>query len=395
MNDIKKINELLTRGIVDVIVKENLEKKLKSGKKLRVKLGIDPTGSDLHLGHAVVLRKLRQFQDAGHQVILLIGGFTATIGDPTGKNEARPPLSLQQVEKNAKDYLRQAGKVLDLDKLELRNNREWLENMSFEEVVKLSAQKSASQIMARKDFKERFKKEIDIYLHEFLYPLMQGYDSVMLECDVEIGGTDQLFNLLVGRDLQKKYGCKVQQDVLTVPILEGLDGVEKMSKSLGNYVALDDEPNEMFGKLMSIPDNLMLKYFELCTNEDLDEMKKLIKKNPRDAKVHLAKTIVALYYNIMSADKAEQDFITKFVKKEAPDEMLEFKFNIDSTALYDLVVRTKFAISGSEARRLIQQGAVSINGRIIKDHYYPVKLSEKPIVLKVGKRKFAKIIRGK
>jgi len=391
MNDIKKINELLTRGVVDVIVKESLEKKLKSGKKLRIKLGIDPTGTDLHLGHAVVLRKLRQFQDAGHQVILLIGGFTATIGDPTGKNEARPPLTLKQVEENSKNFLKQTGKVLDLNKVEVRNNRDWFEKMNFEEIIKLCAQNSSSQISARKDFSDRLKKGKEVFMHELFYPIMQGYDSVMLECDVEIGGTDQLFNLLVGRDLQKKYNCKTQQDILTVPILEGLDGIEKMSKSLGNYIALDDEPNEMFGKTMSIPDNLMLKYFELCTDEDLDEMKKLIKKNPRDAKVHLAKTIVALYYNITSANSAEQDFITKFVKKEEPEHMKEFEIGKKEISILDLIVSvTKFAPSTSEARRLIKGGGVTFGNNKITDPNQIVSISGEQI-LKIGKRKFARI----
>ncbi len=391
MNDIKKINELLTRGVVDVIVKENLEKKLKSGKKLRIKLGIDPTGSDLHLGHAVVLRKLRQFQDAGHQVILLIGGFTATIGDPTGKNEARPPLTLKQVEDNSKDFLKQAGKVLDLDKIELRNNRDWFEKMNFEEIIKLCAHNSGSKIFEREEFQERLKKNCSVRMHELLYPIMQGYDSVMLKCDVEIGGTDQLFNILVGRDLQKKYDCKVQQDILTVPILEGLDGIEKMSKSLGNYIALDDEPNEMFGKIMSIPDNLMMRYFELCTDEDLVEMKKLIKKSPRDAKVHLAKTIVALYYNITSADKAYDDFVTKFVKKEAPEHMKEFEIGKKEISILDLITSiTKFAPSTSEARRLIKGGGVTFGDNKITEPNLIVKI-DKEKILKVGKRKFARI----
>lgn len=385
------IAELLTRGVTDIIVREDLEKKLKSGKKLRIKFGIDPTGAELHLGHAVPLRKLRQFQDAGHQVILLIGGFTATIGDPTGKNEARPPLSLTEVKKNAEDYLNQAGKILDLKNIEIRNNREWLEKLSFEEVVKLCSQNSASKIFSRKEFAERLKKGTEVYLHELLYPVMQGYDSVALKCDVEIGGTDQLFNLLVGRDLQKKYGCPVQQNVLTVPILEGIDGAEKMSKSLKNYISINDESSEMFGKVMSIPDTLMMKYFELCTDEDLEKMKKFVKDDPRNAKVHLAKTIVTFYHDKKAADKAVEDFEKKFVRHETPEEMPEFKTGKSEIGILELISSvTKFATSNSDARRLVEGGGVTLNGKKISNPNETIKISGE-LILQVGKRKFARI----
>ncbi len=391
MAETKKIHELLTRGVVDIIVREDLEKKLQSGKKLRIKFGIDPTGAELHLGHTVPLRKLRQFQDAGHQVILLIGGFTATIGDPTGKNEARPPLSLAQVEKNAEDYLNQAAKVLDLTRIEVRNNREWLEKLSFEQVVKLCGHNSASKIFSRKEFTDRLKKGTEVYLHELLYPVMQGYDSVALKCDVEIGGTDQLFNLLVGRDLQKKYGCPMQQNVLTVPILEGIDGAEKMSKSLGNYIALNESSTEMFGKIMSIPDSLMMKYFELCTDEDLDKMKKFVREDPRNAKVHLAKTIVTLYHDKKSADAAESDFEKKFVRHEMPDSMPEFRVGKSEMGILDLISTvTKFAPSNSEARRIIQGGGVTLDGKKVDDPSFLVHV-KKDMVLKVGKRHFARL----
>ncbi len=386
---------LLHRGVVDVIVKADLEKKLKSGKKLRVKFGIDPTGTKIHIGHAVPFRKLRQFQDAGHQVVLVIGGFTASIGDPTEKNEARPPLSLAQVQENAKDYLLQVGKILDIKKTEVVNNRDWFEKMNVEDFIKLAAYNSASQIFSRKDFSDRLKSKKEVFLHELLYPVLQGYDSVMIECDLEIGGTDQLFNLLVGRDLQKKYGQKVVQNVLTVQLLEGLDGHEKMSKSLNNYIAVDEEPKEMFGKIMSLPDNLMLKYFELCTDEDLAVMKKLIKDNPRDAKVHLAKTIITFYHDDKAAELAEQDFVTKFVKKDVPDEMPEFRVNQGNIGILDLMTKVcGFASSNGEARRLVIGGGVMLDGDKVTDSLLQVNITGTHI-LKVGKRKFGRIIRDK
>ncbi len=388
----KKITDILTRGVAEVIVRENLAKKLESGEKLRIKLGIDPTGSDLTLGHAVVLRKLRQFQDAGHTVIFLFGGYTATIGDPTGKNETRPVLSVEEVEKNAETYLEQASLILDIEKCEIRNNREWLENMNLAETLKLMAQKSVQQIMARQDFKKRTKQGIDIHLQEFTYPLLQGYDSVVLKNDVEIGGSDQLFNIMVGRDLQKKYGVsEIGQDCLTCKLLVGTDGTEKMSKSLGNYIALKDTPNEMFGKILSIPDNTMLDYYECLTDVDLAEAEELIKTNPRDAKVYLAKTIVTWLHSAEDAEKAYQDFQTKFVKKEIPDEMPEFKISRE-IGILDLISKTcGFAKSNGEARRLVMQGAVSLDGEKIGDPNFIVKNPAKKLVLKVGKRKFARI----
>lgn len=388
----EKINNILTRGVAEVIVLENLAKKLESGKKLRIKLGIDPTGSDLTLGHAVVLRKLRQFQDLGHTVIFLFGGYTATIGDPTGKNETRPVLTIEEVAKNAENYLEQAGLILDIDKCEVRNNKEWLENLSLKETLHLMAQKSVQQIMARQDFRQRTENGVDILMQEFTYPLLQGYDSVVLKNDVEIGGSDQLFNIMVGRDLQKKYGIsKTGQDCLTCNLLVGTDGVEKMSKSLGNYIALKEKPNEMFGKILSIPDKTMFDYYECLTDFNMDEVKDEISRNPRDTKVKLAKEIVTWLHSAKDAESAYQDFQTKFVKKEVPDEMPEFKVAED-TGILDLISKIcNFAESNGEARRLIMQGAVSLDGDRITDSNFVVQIPTKKLVLKVGKRKFARI----
>jgi tyrosyl-tRNA synthetase len=278
------INHVLSRGVCDVIVREDLEKKLKAGKKLRIKLGIDPSGTDLTLGHAVGLRKLKQFQDLGHKIILLFGGFTATIGDPTGKSTTRKPLTFKEVDKNAETYLEQAAKILDINKCEIRNNRDWLEKLTYKEIVEQAAQFSASQIMQRDMFQERLKKGESVAVHEFLYPLMVAYDSVVLKADLEVGGTDQYFNLLGGRPMQK-YFNQPEQNILTWSLLVGTDGVEKMSKSLGNYIAILDTPNEKFGKIMSMPDETMFTYFECLTDFNLDDIKKEIKNNPRDTKI--------------------------------------------------------------------------------------------------------------
>lgn len=387
---------LLDRGTVDVIVREELEKKLKSGKKLRIKLGIDPTGSDLHIGHAVVLRKLRQFQDAGHIAILLIGDYTAKIGDPTGKSETRVILSDKKIEENMKHYVNQAAKILDMSKIELRHNSEWFGKMSMAEILELAAKKTVGQMLHREDFKNRFKANQDISLTEFLYPMMQGYDSVMLESDVEIGGTDQLFNMLVGRDLQKGYECKVLQNIITVPILEGLDGVEKMSKSLNNYIGITEEPNEIYGKVMSITDNAITKYLELATNTPIEKIKEIelaMKKgeNPISFKKQLARELVTLYHSLADAEKAEKNFTEIFSNKGLPEdielrEMKESKWNI-----IDLVSEVGFSTSKGEARRLIQGGGVRINGEKVESIEKEIDLSEEKL-LQVGKRKFLNLI---
>ncbi|MBT3865158.1 tyrosine--tRNA ligase [Candidatus Peregrinibacteria bacterium] len=385
---------LLERGVADIIVRKELEKKLESGKKLRIKLGIDPTGSDLHIGHGVVLKKMRQFQDAGHQAILLIGDYTARIGDPTGKSETRVMLTEEEIKKNMKDYIDQASKILDADKLEIRYNSEWFEKMTMADVLNLVAKKTISQILQREDFKNRFKNEQDISTAEILYPIMQGYDSVMLEADVELGGTDQLFNMLVGRDLQKAYESKTIQDVMTVPILEGLDGVEKMSKSLNNYIGLTESATEIFGKTMSTPDELIIKYFELATDIPAGEIeadKELMAngENPRNFKVKLAKKLVALYHDEAAAEKAEQDFINQFQKKEVPDDIPEKKLKESNWSVIDLITETGLTSSKSEARRMVEQGGVKVDGVKIADIGDKIDLSEEKLI-QVGKRKFLK-----
>jgi tyrosyl-tRNA synthetase len=392
MKDNQLISTLLDRGTADVIVRKELEQKLSSGKKLRVKLGIDPTGFDLTLGHAVVLRKLKQFQDEGHQVVLIFGTFTGRIGDPTGKSQVRTALTEAEIRENMKTYKEQAGKILDISQCEIHENGTWLSPMNFEHILELAGTFTVSQMLEREMYQERIKAGKEINLVEFFYPLMQGYDSVEVHSDLELGGTDQLFNNLAGRKIQEKFG-QVPQNVLTVPILVGTDGVEKMSKSLGNYVALNDSATDMFGKTMSIPDNVMLNYFELCTDVDLKIAEEKIKESPRNAKVFLAQEIVRLYHGDDAAVEALRDFEQKFVKKEVPDDILEFKLPYDSKALYAVIFEDlKFTKSGGEARRLIEQGAVTVDGEVIKDFYFGLKIEKKtPRIIKVGKRNWAKI----
>lgn len=386
----KIIDTILERGVAEVIVKDDLRKKLESGKSLTIKLGIDPTGFDLTLGHAVVLRKLRQFQDAGHNIVLLFGTFTARIGDPTGKSQTRKPLTKEEILENSKNYIEQASKILDTKKIKVVYNGDWLEPMTFEDILKLAGNFTVAQMLERDMFQERIKAKREINMVEFLYPLMQGYDSVAIKADVEIGGTDQFFNLMCGRPIQKSYD-QTPQNILTVQILEGTDGVEKMSKSLGNYIALMDEPKEIFGKLMSIPDALMPKYFETLTDIDLQKSQEKINANPRDAKVFLAKTIITWLHDETAADMAEKDFIQKFVKKEIPDEMPEILVS-EPIGILDLLSKTtQFAPSNSEARRLVQGGSVSLDGEKITDPKHTIDLKV-PQILKVGKRKFARLV---
>jgi tyrosyl-tRNA synthetase len=358
---------LLDRGTVEVIVREDLEKKLKSGKKLRIKFGIDPTGSDLHIGHAVIFKKLKEFQDAGHQVILLIGDYTAKIGDPTGRTETRKTLTDEEISSNMKNYTDQAGLILDMDKIEVRYNSEWLQKLEMAELLKLTSIKTVAQILHRSDFKKRMQQNIDISLSEFLYPIMQGYDSVVLKSDVEIGGTEQTFNMLVGRDLQKYYE-QPQQDVMTVPILEGLDGVQKMSKSYNNYIGLNEGANEMYGKTMSIPDELIIKYFELATNVSLNEIeniKKALKdgENPKNLKMRLAQEIVTLYHDKSAAKQAEKEFTEQFSKKETIrlDDIKLIKLHGKVWNIIDLIAETGLVNSKSDARRLIEAGGMKIS----------------------------------
>lgn len=386
---------LLERGVSEVIVKDQLAKRLESGEKLRIYLGIDPTGSDLTIGHAVPLRKLKQFQDLGHQVVLLFGTFTAQIGDPTGKSETRKPLTLEDIEKNMETYLEQAAKVLDIDKVEIVKNGDWLTDMSFADVLKLAGTFTVSQMLQRDMYQERIKAGKEINLVEFMYPLMQGYDPIPVKADIQIGGTDQLFNLMAGRKIMEAYGVKPQH-VITVPILEGLDGHEKMSKSLGNYIAIMDSAKEMYGKTMSIPDNIIIRYFELATevpDAEIAEIKKLLEngENPRDHKMRLAREIVTLYHNAEAATQAETEFIQIFANKGRPDEIETRSMGKATWNIVDLVAETGLASSKSEARRLVQGGGVRINDEKIASIETEIDISEEKL-LQVGKRKFLNVV---
>ncbi len=384
----KFINDLLVRGVAEVIVKSELEKELNSEKKLRIKFGIDPTGFDLTLGHAVVLKKLADFQKMGHQICFLFGNFTAKIGDPTGKDKTRKVLTDDEINKNSEKYLEQAGKILDIEKCEIFRNHDWLSKMTFDEILEVAGNFTVSQMMERDMFQQRVKDKREINLVEFFYPLMQGYDSVPMKADLELGGNDQLFNMLAARPIQKHFKVK-PQNVLAMKILVGTDGKEKMSKSLGNYIALLDSPAEMFGKTMSLPDETMLDYFECLTDIDLEEANKMVKDNPRDAKVFLAKTIIMWLHDEQAAEAAEQDFIQKFVKKENPDEMPSFKID-GEIGILDLISKVcKFSPSNSEARRIIKSGGVTFGGEKVTD---PNLVVGKGGVLKVGKRKFGEIV---
>jgi len=392
--DQKKIEQLLNKGTVDLIVKEDLEKKLKSGKKLRIKLGIDPSGSNLHIGHMVVVRKLREFQELGHHIMLLFGNFTGQIGDPTGKSETRAPKTQDQLEKNAKHYIDQVKKILDVEKIEVMWNADWLAPLNFADVVQLASHFTVAQMMERDMFQERVKKAQPISMHEFFYPLMQGYDSVAMKADVELGGTDQTFNLLAGRTIQKAYN-QSPQNILTVPLLEGTDGVKKMGKSEGNYIGVSDSPKEIYGKTMSIPDNLILKYFELATNDTLEEIKKHKKaldegENPINFKKLLAHKIVEIYYDTSSAEQAAQEFTNIFKNKGLPDNIPEFNTKKETIEIIEALALCKLVSSNSDARRMIEQGAVKINGEKIENIKHQIELNEEKL-LQVGKRKFARL----
>ncbi len=393
--DAKEQLEILKRNVVDLVSEEELLERLKERRPLRVKLGVDPSRPDLHLGHLVVLKKLRQFQDLGHHVILIIGDFTAMIGDPSGRSETRPMLSEEEVRQNAETYAEQAFRVLDPDKTELRYNGEWLFPLSFADVIRLSSKYTVARMLERDDFSKRFKEGIPISISEFLYPLAQAYDSVAIEADVELGGTDQLFNLLVGRKIQEEYGQR-PQIVMTMPLVEGTDGKLKMSKSYGNYVAFNDPPEEMFGKLMSIPDTLIIKYMKLMTDipeEEIEDYERKMKNreiNPRDVKLKLAYVITEFFHGSEKARKARDEFIRVFSKRELPSEMEVVEVD-PPVPLVDLLVSIGAASSRSEARRLISQGGVRLNGEKITDIHSKIDVdSEK--VLRVGKRKFFKLV---
>ncbi|MCA9374471.1 MAG: tyrosine--tRNA ligase [Candidatus Gracilibacteria bacterium] len=394
--DLNQINNLLSRGTVEVLVKKDLEKKLLSGKKLNIKLGIDPSGADLHIGHMVVIRKLQEFQKLGHNIYLLFGNFTGQIGDPTGKSETRTVKTQEELEANAKHYLDQVKKVLDINNIEVVWNADWLGKLTFADVTKLAAQFTVAQMMERDMFQERVKKNQPISVHEFMYPLMQGYDSVALKADVELGGTDQTFNLLAGRTLQKAYG-QTPQDIVTVPILEGTDGNIKMGKSTNNYIGVNEEPKEMYGKIMSIPDKLITRYFELATSVPVDEIKKISDslekgENPRDAKMRLAREIVTIYHDEKDAESAEQEFIQVFSKKELPSDIETKRLAEESLNIVELLSRTGLTSSKSEARRLIDGGGVRVDNEKVESQDLILSL-EKEKLIQVGKRKFLKVVK--
>ncbi len=397
MSDIeKKIDEILTRGVDEIIEKDHLKKVLISGEKLRIKFGIDPTSSGLHLGHAVSFRKLKQFQDFGHQVIFLIGDFTATIGDPSGKNEIRKMLTKEEIKENMKDYQEQAVKILDMKKVEVRFNSEWYNKKGVSFLYELMSKITVARALERDDFKKRMKDDVDISVLEIIYPLMQGYDSIELEADVEMGGTDQKFNLLMGRKVQRKYK-KNEQDIITVPLLEGIDGEKKMSKSLDNYIGITEEPNSMFGKVMSIPDTSIANYFDLCTDEPMDKIKQMSidmktgKENPRDLKLRLAEEIVKIYHGKKEAQKAKDYFVDTFSKKETPENIPEVEVSKDKIKLTEFLVFSGNADSLSDARRKIEQGGVEINNKKETDWKRILNKKDNGSTLKIGKKDFVKI----
>ena len=388
--------ELLTRGAEEIIPEESFLEQINSKKKLRVKAGFDPTSPDLHLGHTVLLNKMKIFQDLGHEVIFLIGDFTGLVGDPSGVNETRPVLTEKQLSKNAETYREQVFKILDPNKTEIRFNSEWMSEVHPSEFIKMLSSYTVARMLERDDFSKRYKSQQPISIHEFLYPILQGFDSVKLEADVELGGTDQKFNLLLGREVQKHYGQK-QQSILTVPLLEGLDGVKKMSKSLGNFIALEDSPDDMFGKIMSISDELMWRYFSLLsfkTSGEIDQFKKEIKQgsNPRDIKFILAEEIVERFHQ-GSGSRSKENFVNRFQKGNISQELDEIILKIDNED--ELITRvlkdSKLLSSTSEAMRMIKQGAVKVNEEKVLDNKFKIKKGTSNLV-QVGKKKAAKII---
>jgi tyrosyl-tRNA synthetase len=388
--------ETARRGCEELLVEEDFVTKLSrfetTGKPLRIKLGLDPTAPDLHLGHTVVLNKMRQLQDLGHRVIFLIGDFTASIGDPSGRNSTRPPLTREQIEANAQTYFKQASLVLDADRTEIRYNSEWSDPLGARGMIQLASRYTVARILERDDFTKRYKGGVPISVHELLYPLMQGYDSVALQSDLELGGTDQKFNLLVGRELQREYGQE-PQCILTMPLLEGLDGVEKMSKSKGNYVGITDEPNLMFARLMSISDDLMWRYFLLLSFRGVDEIERLKSecgqgRNPRDAKVMLAKEIVTRFHDAAAADAAEQDFNLR-ARGGIPDDIASVELSGAPMTITAMLKAANLVASGGEAVRMLEQNGVRIDGATVTDRN--LKLPAGTFVAQVGKRRFARV----
>lgn len=401
MHRFPPINEqmdLIRKGAEEIIPEEDLVKKIensiRTGKALRVKLGADPSRPDLHIGHAVVLGKMRQFQDLGHQAVLIIGDFTAMIGDPSGRNKTRPALSLEETRENARSYFEQAGIVLDRDKLEIRYNSEWLDPLRFRDVIALSAFYTVARMLERDDFAKRYQSGQPISVHELMYPLAQAYDSVAVHSDIELGGTDQKFNLLVGRDIQREYGQEAQV-ILTMPILEGLDGKEKMSKSLDNYIGITESPESMYGKTLSIGDDRIIRYFNLVTGlpaEKIDAYEKALKEgeNPRNIKHELAWHLVRRYHDSAAADRAREHFHTVFVNKEVPDDIPEYHYSTVEVYIAKLMQESGICASGGEAKRLIAQGGVYLNGERVNTYSEALRIRDGDI-LKVGKRKFLKL----
>ena len=396
---VKEQLKIISRGTVDLLPMDELIAKLnksyESGMPLRIKQGFDPTAPDIHLGHTVGIRKLRQFQELGHQVVVIIGDYTGMVGDPSEKNSTRPRLTHEDVMENAKTYEKQFFKILDKDKTEVRYNGDWFSKMSFAEIMNLASKFTVARMLERDDFANRYKSMQPISIHEFFYPLMQGYDSVMIKADIEIGATEQKFNLVIGRQIQKEYGHE-SQIVLTLPVLEGIDGIQRMSKSVGNYIGIDETPEEMYGKTMRIPDQLIYPYFELITDVDLAELDNIKlslenpKVNPMSLKRYLARTIVRMYHNEDAAQAAEKHFNLIHKEHDVPDDIPVFSLDGKKRRLIDLMVETKLASGTGEARRLIRQGGVKLEGKTVTDELMELSL-ESEMVLKVGKRKFLKV----
>lgn len=397
MDSIQHALDIIRRGAEEILLEEELVERLKSGKTLRVKTGFDPTAPDLHLGHTVLLNKMRQFQDLGHHVMFLIGDFTGMIGDPSGKNETRPPLTREQVEDNAATYKKQVFKVLDAEKTEILFNSQWMNKLTPADLIKLAASHTVARMLEREDFHKRYTSGQAIAIHEFLYPLLQGYDSVEMKSDIELGGTDQKFNLLMGRELQKQRGQK-PQTVITLPLLPGLDGIKKMSKSLGNYIGIDESANDIFGKIMSLSDETMWLYFELVSFRSIAEIQKFRKEvaegaNPRDIKFKLGEEIVTRFYDRETAIKARETFIARFQQGAVPENLTEVNLAAPELGLTlaSIMRDAGLTTTTSESFRMIEQGAVRIDGERINDRNLVLKAGEK-FILQVGKRRFAKVI---
>lgn len=395
MPSIKETLEIIKRGTDEVLIENELIKKLEKNRPLIIKFGCDPTAPDIHLGHTVVINKLRQLQDLGHEIHFLIGDFTAQIGDPTGKNATRPPLTKEEVAFNAETYTKQVFKILDKEKTIVRRNGDWFDKMSAGEMIKLASNSTVARMLERDDFSKRYKGGQSISIHEFLYPLVQGYDSVAMNADIELGGTDQKFNLLMGRELQKQNNQE-PQIIITMPLLEGLDGVKKMSKSSHNYIGIEEPANDMFGKIMSISDELMWRYYELLSFISLDAIAELKAevadgKNPRDIKIELARELIERFHSKEDAESAYQDFVQRFQKNQIPDDINVVELDINELPIANLLKEAGLVASTSEANRMIKQGAVKIDGEKVEDNKAVFGKGTEN-VFQVGKRKFAKII---